>query len=74
MIEKLLGIEISLAPNMEPDEIEQLVEAEEACYLARQCFIQGKISLEDLMDIYEMTGVSIDDFLKISEENLSDFI
>lgn len=44
-------------------EIADLVEKEEACFLARLCFSQGKISLEDLMDIYEMSGVNMDDFL-----------
>jgi hypothetical protein len=61
MIE-LLALEI--APfNSCGQEIADLVEKEEACFLARLCFSQGKISLEDLLDVYEMSGVDMDDFL-----------
>jgi hypothetical protein len=70
MIRSLIGVEIPLFPEICDQEIEKRIEQEEAANLALTCFVAGKISLSDYLDILEMCEVEMDDFISNAENNL----
>lgn len=70
MLQNLIGVEIPLFPELEGSEIEKRIEQEEAASLAMDCFIHGKISLEDYLDILELCEVDMDAYSENINSNL----
>ncbi|MCC5620196.1 hypothetical protein [Nostoc sp. CHAB 5715] len=71
MIEKVIGVEIPLYPQMTEDEIALRLEQEEAAHLGLTCFCNGQITIEEYMDILEMCEVEMDVYCLNLEQNLS---
>jgi hypothetical protein len=71
MIEKVIGVEIPLYPQMTEDEIKLRLEQEEAAQLAMTCFCNGSITPEEYMDILEMCEVDMDSYCLNLEQNLN---
>lgn len=69
MIEKIIGVEIPLYPQMTEDEIVLKLEQEEAAQLAMTCFCRS-ITPEEYMDILEMCEVDMDSYFLNLEQNL----
>jgi hypothetical protein len=70
MIQNLIGVEIPLFSELEDSEIEKRIEQEEAASLGMDCFIQGKISFEDYLDILELCEVDMDAYSENVNSNL----
>lgn len=70
MIEQLIGVEIPLFPELEDDEIAKRIEQEEAANLAMNCFLNGKISFQDYLDILELCEVEMDSYCDNLDSNL----
>lgn len=66
----LIGVEIQLHPYMSSDEIQLRIEQEEAAYLGKIAFINGRITIDEYIDILEMCEVDIDDFFIAVEQNI----
>ena len=66
----LIGVEIQLHSCMPSDEIQLRIEQEEAACLGKIAFINGRITIDDYIDILEMCEVDIDDYFIAVEQNI----
>jgi len=70
LLGQIIGVEIPLFPELEDDEISRRIEQEEAATLAMDCFLKGKISVSDYLDILELCEVEMDAYCQNLESNL----
>lgn len=71
MLENLLGVEI-ITHNPSPQEIDVLVKQEEAAKLGLDKFLAQKITFEEYLEVLELAGLNIDDYLLNLENNLNE--
>jgi hypothetical protein len=72
MIEQVFNLSIITTKDMSIGEIQDLIDKLQCAELARDAFLASKISFEELIDIYELCGVNVDEYLLTLEENLKE--
>lgn len=70
MLEDLLDSQLIISPDYNQSDIEQLIQRLDNCHQATQMLIQGKISIEDYLDILEFNGHDIDNYFAVTDANL----
>ena len=61
---------IAIEPGLIGSQIDYLVRAENACNLATNDFLSGRIDQETWLDTLEFFGRDMDDFVHTTEDNL----
>jgi hypothetical protein len=70
ILEDILGIELNLHPHLHIEEINDMVEREEAVSLGLQALERGRISVDDFFDIVELAGLDMDEYINTVGDNL----
>jgi hypothetical protein len=70
ILRDILGIELNLHPHLHVEEINDMVEREEAVSLGLQALERGRISVDDFFDIVELAGLDMDEYIDTVGDNL----
>ena len=70
ILEDVLGIELNLHPHLHVEEINDMVEREEAVSLGLRALDRGQITIEDYFDIVELAGIDMDEYINTVGDNL----
>jgi hypothetical protein len=71
MIQNLLSTEILIVGKISDEEAKHLEKQLQASELALQKFLSSEISFSDYLEIMELCGVNIDEYMLQVENNLS---
>lgn len=70
MIEAILQPEIFLVNQVCSEEAAHLIKQLEVAKLATDKFIKAEINFDDFLELMKLSGVNIDEYLLVVEENL----
>lgn len=69
-LEELISLSIPVVPGMSLDEINLRIEQEAACRLATDDYVKGEIDFDQLLDIFEYCEVDMDNYIRVTTDNL----